>query len=77
MSIKLDTYITKENKISKKQYPISVSEEINKGLLHQVVTSNRTNHRIIQLQLKQELKFQEQERSHGLKKEQVEQDRDL
>lgn len=45
MSIKLDTYITKENKISKKQYPISVADEINKGLLHQVVTSNRTNHR--------------------------------
>jgi large subunit ribosomal protein L4 len=45
MSVKLDTYITKENKISKKQYPISVTDEINIGLLHQVVTSNRTNHR--------------------------------
>ncbi len=45
MSVKLDTYITKENKISKKQYPIAVSDEINKGLLHQVVISNRTNHR--------------------------------
>ena len=39
MSVKLDTYITKENKISKKQYPITVTDEINIGLLHQVVTS--------------------------------------
>ena len=45
MSIKLNTYITKENKVSKKQYPINVSSEINIGLMHQVVTSNRTNHR--------------------------------
>ena len=45
MSVKLDTYITKENKISKKQYPVTVIDEINVGLLHQVVTSNRTNHR--------------------------------
>ena len=45
MSVKLNTYITKENKISKKQYPITVTDEINIGLLHQVVTSNRTNHR--------------------------------
>ena len=45
MSVKLDTYITKENKVSKKQYPIDVSTEINLGLMHQVVTSNRTNHR--------------------------------
>ena len=45
MSVKLDTYITKENKVSKKQYPIDVSTEINIGLMHQVVTSNRTNHR--------------------------------
>ena len=45
MSVKLDTYITKENKISKKQYPITTTDEINIGLLHQVVTSNRTNHR--------------------------------
>ena len=45
MSVKLDTYIIKENKISKKQYPINVTDEINIGLLHQVVTSNRTNHR--------------------------------
>ena len=45
MSVKLDTYITKENKVSKKQYPIDVSNEINIGLMHQVVTSNRTNHR--------------------------------
>ena len=45
MSVKLDTYITKENKISKKQYPIITTDEINIGLLHQVVTSNRTNHR--------------------------------
>ena len=45
MSVKLDTYITKENKISKKQYSINITDEINIGLLHQVVTSNRTNHR--------------------------------
>ena len=45
MSVKLNTYITKENKISKKQYPITTTDEINIGLLHQVVTSNRTNHR--------------------------------
>ena len=45
MSIKLNTYITKENKVSKKQYPVNVSSEINIGLMHQVVTSNRTNHR--------------------------------
>ncbi len=45
MSVELDTYITKENKISKKQYPMSITDQINIGLLHQVVTSNRTNHR--------------------------------
>ena len=37
MSVKLDTLNTKENKVSKKQYKFEPIEEINVGLLHQVV----------------------------------------
>ena len=45
MSVKLDTLNTKENKISKKQYKFEPIEEINVGLLHQVVKGSRTNFR--------------------------------
>ena len=45
MSVKLDTLNTKENKISKKQYKFKPIEEINVGLLHQVVKGSRTNFR--------------------------------
>ena len=45
MSIKLDTLNTKENKVSKKQYKFEPIEEINVGLLHQVVKGSRTNFR--------------------------------
>ena len=43
MSVKLDTLNTKENKVSKKQYKFEPIEEINVGLLHQVVKGSRTN----------------------------------
>ena len=45
MSIKLDTYNTSDNKVTKKQFNYKVIEDINIGLLHQVVKSNRTNYR--------------------------------
>ena len=45
MSVKLDTLNTKENKVSKKQYKFKPIEEINVGLLHQVVKGSRTNFR--------------------------------
>lgn len=45
MSIKLDTYNTAENKVTKSQFNFEVIEDINIGLLHQVVKSNRTNYR--------------------------------
>src|SRR5210317_287656 len=45
MSVKLDTLNTKENKVSKKQYKFEPIEEINIGLLHQVVKGSRTNFR--------------------------------
>ena len=45
MSVKLDTLNTKENKVSKKQYKFEPIEEINVGLLHQVVKGSRTNFR--------------------------------
>ena len=45
MSVKLNTLNTKENKIVKKQYKFQPVEEINIGLLHQVVKGSRTNFR--------------------------------
>jgi len=45
MSIKLDTYNTADNKVTKSQFNFEVIEDINIGLLHQVVKSNRTNYR--------------------------------
>src|SRR5210317_1533769 len=45
MSIKLDTYNTSDNKVTKNQFNYDVTEDINIGLLHQVVKSNRTNYR--------------------------------
>jgi len=45
MSIKLDTYNTSDNKVTKNQFNYDVAEDINIGLLHQVVKSNRTNFR--------------------------------
>ena len=45
MSIKLETYNTSDNKVTKKQFNYKVIEDINIGLLHQVVKSNRTNYR--------------------------------
>lgn len=45
MSIKLDTYNTSDNKVTKNQFNYDVAEDINIGLLHQVVKSNRTNYR--------------------------------
>src|SRR5210317_2101570 len=45
MSVKLDTLNTKENKVSKKQYKFEPIEEINIGLLHQVIKGSRTNFR--------------------------------
>ena len=45
MSIKLDTYNTADNKVTKSQFNFEVTEDINIGLLHQVVKSNRTNYR--------------------------------
>src|SRR6056300_768444 len=45
MSIKVDTYNTSNNKITKSDFKFDVIEDINIGLLHQVVKSNRTNYR--------------------------------
>ena len=45
MSIKLETYNTADNKVTKSQFNFEVIEDINIGLLHQVVKSNRTNKR--------------------------------
>ena len=45
MSIKLDTYNTADNKVSKSQFNFDLIEDINIGLLHQVVKSSRTNYR--------------------------------
>jgi len=45
MSIKLDTYNTSDNKVTKSQFNYQVIEGINIVLLHQVVKSNRTNYR--------------------------------
>ena len=45
MSIKLDTYNTADNKVTKSQFNFEVIEDINIGLLRQVVKSNRTNYR--------------------------------
>ena len=45
MSIKLDTYNTSDNKVTKSQYSYEVTEHSNIGLLHQVVKSNGTNYR--------------------------------
>ena len=45
MSIKLDTYNTADNKVTKSQFNFEVIEDINIGLLHQVLKSNRTNYR--------------------------------
>jgi len=45
MTVKLDTINFSENKVSKKQYDFEQLEEINIGLIHQVVKGSRTNHR--------------------------------
>ena len=45
MSVKIDTLNTKEIKITKNQYGFNPIEEINIGLLHQVVKGSRTNFR--------------------------------
>ena len=45
MSVKINTLNTKENKVTKKQYGFNPVEEINIGLLHQVVKGSRTNFR--------------------------------
>ena len=45
MSVKIDTLNTKDNKVTKKQYGFNPVEEINIGLLHQVVKGSRTNFR--------------------------------
>ena len=45
MSVKIDTLISKENKVAKKQYGFNLIDEINIGLLHQVVKGSRTNFR--------------------------------
>ena len=45
MSVKLDTINISDNKVSKKQYAFNKLEDINLGLLHQVVKGSRTNFR--------------------------------
>ena len=45
MTVKLDTINISDNKVSKKQYAFKKLEDINLGLLHQVVKSSRTNFR--------------------------------
>ena len=45
MSVKIDNLNTNSNKITKKQYGFNPIDEINIGLLHQVVKGSRTNFR--------------------------------
>ena len=45
MTVKIDTLNTNDNKVTKKQYSFDPIEEINIGLLHQVVKGSRTNYR--------------------------------
>lgn len=45
MTVKIDTINISDNKVSKKQYKFEPIEEINLGLLHQVVKGSRTNFR--------------------------------
>ena len=45
MTVKLDTINISDNKVSKKQYAFNKFEDINLGLLHQVVKGSRTNFR--------------------------------
>tara|TARA_B100001093_G_scaffold33475_1_gene28982 strand:- start:576 stop:1199 length:624 start_codon:yes stop_codon:yes gene_type:complete len=45
MTVKIDTLNIKDNKVTKKQYSFDPIEEINIGLLHQVVKGSRTNYR--------------------------------
>ena len=45
MTVKLDTININDNKVSKKQYAFNKLEDINLGLLHQVVKGSRTNFR--------------------------------
>ena len=45
MTVKLDTINISDNKVSKKQYAFNKLEDINLGLLHQVVKGSRTNFR--------------------------------
>ena len=45
MTVKLDTINIYDNKVSKKQYAFNKLEDINLGLLHQVVKGSRTNFR--------------------------------
>ena len=45
MNVKIDTINISDNKVTKKQYKFEPVEEINLGLLHQVVKGSRTNYR--------------------------------
>ena len=45
MTVKLDTINISDNKVSKKQYAFNKLEDINLGLLHQVIKGSRTNFR--------------------------------
>jgi large subunit ribosomal protein L4 len=45
MTVKIDTINISDNKVTKKQYKFEPIEEINLGLLHQVVKGSRTNYR--------------------------------
>ena len=45
MSVKIDTINISDNKVTKKQYEFNPIDEINVGLLHQVVKGSRTNFR--------------------------------
>ena len=45
MTVKLDTINISDNKVSKKQYAFNKLEDVNLGLLHQVVKGSRTNFR--------------------------------
>ena len=45
MTVKLDTINISDNKVTKKQYAFNKLEDINLGLLHQVVKGSRTNFR--------------------------------
>ena len=71
MTVKLDTINISDNKVSKKQYAFNKLDDINLGLLHQVVKGSRTNFRNNTASVKHVHRYLEQVQNLGHKREQV------